>query len=322
MKKPSLLPRLAASLVALSSLTTLPATAATVPFTKALMYAFDPSAPGGDLQRTVHQQAGNTPPDAAAASLAHSGAWGSASGMAAADLAGGTLKSRATAQQDGTQTVYTQSNASFGDGFRTAGNNGSPFVWTPDAQARFSLTLSGMLDASPSLVDLSAGAFVLLSLYQPGTLDVNAPLASGPNLIGYYLYLLGNPNQQLQACNAGVCTQLVPTAYLGDLEGATNVVQNFNPGGDFDWVLLLGASGALYNPGTSYDMDLSHTLTFAYEGPQGSQTTPVSGLFNNFDVQDVPEPPLLALGMLALLGLQRATHHTTRRATTHSVSRG
>ena len=65
-----------------------------------------------------------------------------------------------------------------------------------------------------------------------------------------------------------------------------------NPHGDFDWLLLLGASGQEL-PGSSFDIDLPHTRTLSHAGSDGGFTMSDSGTL-----------ALLGLG-LVILGLLR-----------------
>ena len=84
------------------------------------------------------------------------------------------------------------------------------------------------------------------------------------------------------------------------------MIQQFQPGTDFDWSLLLGSSGSINIPGR-INMDLSHTLIFTYAGPAGTTTTSVSGAFNYFEVTGVPEPTTMLLFGSGLLGVIRAS---------------
>lgn len=144
---------------------------------------------------------------------------------------------------------------------------------------------------------------MLLSLYQPGTLTPSSKLVGGANTISSFLYLLGNPNQNLTYTDEqGQHHSLIPTAFYNDLSHNIHITQDFRPNGDFDWTILLGASGQVNGP-EFYNMDFSHTLTVNYSGPTGTTTTSVSGIFTT--TQAVPEPSvsvLLATGLVGVLG--------------------
>lgn len=288
--------------------------AATVPYTRALVVTHTPSDvdPAFPVDSDLNVQSGNQAPGASATSQSTADDWGSVTGSASADLATGELKTRSHVDFDGSgDFVYHQVNAYYGDGFRTADAQGSPFAWQTGSIARFSLDVEGFFSAQPGLEASGAGAFIYLGIYEQEALpDPLGNLAGSPGLIAYYFYTIGNPNQQVFSCSdAGDCTALVPSAYLGMLNGATTVVQDIQPGGDFDFVLLVGSAGQLSIPGT-WDMDLGHTVTFNYQGPTGSVTRSVSGTFNNFNVPTttVPEPTsalLIALGALGVVAMRR-----------------
>lgn len=275
------------------------ARAATVPYTEALLSTYNPAESATPID--VH----SAPAGPSQANYARSGDWGSVAGFASANLAAGQLKARAANSPLAGYSPYMQSNAWFGDGFRASDPSG-PFSWTPESLSRFNLDLTGSAVTSPKpLHDLgygNVGAFVLLSIDKPGTLNPDSPLVGGDNNIAYYLYLLGNPNQHLTYVdNQGRSQPLVATGVYNDLSSDIHIAQDFQPGGDFDWSLLIGMSGQITGP-DFYDIDLSHTLTLSYSGPAGSTTASSSGLFQNFS--PIPEPtgtlPLVAVPLLAL----------------------
>ncbi len=310
----SSMPRCLASLALLALPAATPAPAGTIPYTEALISTFNPSETNTFI--SIH----SAPAIASTQSYARSGDWGSVSAFASADLSTGQLKVRAANAPEAGISPYMQANAWFGDGFRTTDAGGSPFQWLPNTGARFTMDLTGSsVTSSPlQLAELGfgqVGAFVLLSLYQPGTLQPGGKLVGGANNIGYYLYLLGNPNQNLTYTDPqGVGHSLLPTAYYGDLTKDIHIAQDFQPGGDFDWVILVGASGQLTGP-QFYDMDLSHTLTVGYSGPAGATSQSVSGLFPG--TQAVPEPAsiqMLTLGLASAAGLALRRRRTTRLA--------
>lgn len=284
----------------------------TIPYTRALVVNHNPTLNGGtffDIDSDLHT---GTPPASSTITQDASGAWGSANGFASADLATGELKARSQVTFTGSSdSVYHQVNAYYGDGFRASDASGSPFSWQPDSTARFSLDVEGFFTSSPSLPTLGGGAFIYLGIYEANALpSPTGNLAGSPGLIQYFFYTIGNAGQQVFSCasEGGGCTALIPTRYLGTLNGTRTVVQDFQPGADFDYVLLVGESGQMTVPGT-WDMDLGHTVTFNYEGPRGSTTTSVSGTFANYNVpNNVPAPAgglLLALATLAMGALRR-----------------
>ena len=298
------------------------ALAATIPFSDAFVTFPNPDLPASNYY--VSQDDNNSnPPSAAASSLSGSGVWGAAGATASASLSsgqlGGQVYGNLTGQCSGPceyNTIYSQSNALFGDGFRSLNTNGTPFSWQSGSTARFGTTVDGSLAASPSLQALPGGAWVTLLLFQANTLDPNAIFGNQPNLLGYYHYLIGNPDLQVTSFSSTVGNlSLLPTAYLGGLDsGPVNIVQDFTPGGDFDWALLLGGYSFASLPGESFNLDLAHTVTFSYQGPAGTNTQSVSGLFDNYNVPStqVPEP-----GTLALLGLGLAGLGFARRRKAH-----
>ena len=319
---------LTASIAAVGLLATLsPAVvlASTVPFSQAYVAEHNPDVPN-DPFYLVADDNNSVPPSPAAASLANSGVWGAAGASASASLSSGQLGGRVygnlTGQCAGTcpgaNLIYSQSNALFGDGFRSLNTDGTPFNWQGGSSARFGITVDGSLAASPAFGGPnSGGAWVTLLLFQHDTLSPTGVFGAQPNLITYYHYLIGNPNLQVTSYGGGVVPNLtlMPTAYLGALGGGPiSIVQDFQPGGDFDWVLLLGSYANADLPGQSFDVDLSHTVTFSYEGPEGTYTQSESGMFNNYDVPaaSVPEPSTFALLALCLAGLG-----LVRRRTVH-----
>jgi hypothetical protein len=275
------------------------------PYNDSLLVWHSPDVPQPDFfgqQRVRELQPATGALASASTQYSGSGNWGSVSGMASADLASGQLKAQAAVNfvSPSDPALYMQTNTRFGDGFRTTTADGSPFTWIPGQGARFSMHLDGSMNSTQPLESLFGGAFLILSLFQPGTLTAEQNGISGPNIIRSYAYFLGNPNQDLQSCFQGSCVPILPTASYTDFSGGLDIVQDIDPGGDFDFQVLLGSAAWLYSPG-SYDFDFSHTVTVGYNGPAGALTQSVSGQFGNIGAAlAVPEPSSLALVLLAL----------------------
>ena len=276
------------------------------PYNDALLVWHSPDQPQNEFfgQQSARQlQSANGLLTVAGTQYNGSGNWGSVSGLASADLASGQLKTRAAvnfvAPPD--PALYMQSNARLGDGFRTTTAAGSPFQWVPGQGARFSMHLDGSMTSTQPLESLG-GAFLILSLFQPGSLTPDQNAISGASILKSYVYFLGNPNQNLVSCFQGNCVPVVPAATFTNFAGGLDIVQDIDPGGDFDWQVLLGSASWLYEPG-SYDFDFSHTVTVGYQGPVGAQTQSVSNVFGNIGtpvVVNVPEPGSLVLVLAGL----------------------
>ena len=270
------LPLLALGLISLAAPAV--AVAATIPFSSSGVAVHNPTMDLSNYFAQVNDSQSN-PPGPAAASLSDSGDWGFATATASADLTTGQLRGGVSGNLTGQgvyayNNIYAQTNALFGDGFRAYDLAGTPFSWQGGSTARFGITIDGDLFSSPSLPALPAGAWVTLFLFQPGTMTSNDIFGVQPNMIAYYHYLIGNPNLQVTSFGPGAGPggdlELLPTQYVGGLgTGAVNIVQDFTPGGDFDWALLLGAYGTANTPGHQFNLDLTNTVTFSYEGLAG-----------------------------------------------------
>lgn len=299
-------------MVALSPMMAAHATTAssTLPFNQALTFSYNGNATGLGTNNPCCDYVNvlqSAPAVLATTSYSQSGAWGEVGGFASADLATGQLKMRAFAEVgDGSVAPSMQANAIFGDGFRAMTPGNQPFTWDGSSRARFTLNLDGMLDSSRPLGgnSINADAFVILSILNKNTLDPNQPLINGPTAQKYFFWNIGNPDAEIYYTDqVGNHQLLTPTAHFSGIP--STLTADFTPGGDFDWVLLFGASGQIGQPGDRFDLDLSHTLTLSYAGPQGSVTNSISNQFVNFNapVPAVPEPQtwLMMVGGLGVM---------------------
>lgn len=275
------------------------------PFNQALIFTYNPSASGiglgGPPNCCDEINIANTPvppslaPATAATSYGRSGSWGNVSGSAQADLATGTLKLSASALGVGGNYPYMQANATFGDGFTTTNANGTPFTWGNNT-ATFHLSLDGTLASSDGFAD-SAG-FIWLSILPKGTLDPSGSYLGTQS----FLWVFGNPNLQIYYTDPSGNSTLLTTTQ-GYTYLPSSITADFQPGGNFDWVMLAGASGQEGN-GNWFNINLSHTIHLSFIGPDGTITTSDSGVF---DTVKTPEPLSIALfgaGLAALGGLR------------------
>lgn len=286
----------------------LQASANSIPFNETVAFSYNPSATGLNYSAPCCDYINNivtSPLAASETNYSQSGDWGSVGAYAKADLATGTLKMQASASSNMNSGFYPsiQSNAIFGDSFTTTTSGGSPFVWN-GSTATFNMALTGPNLMTSSDGFASAGGFIVLAILKKGTLDPNQPLIGSANGIEYFEYNIGNPNLQIYYTDQqGNSTPLAITAGYTDIP--SEISATFAPGGDFDWALLLGASGQ-ESPGEAFDIDFSHTLTLDYVAPEGTDTTSVSGQFTNIAAAaalPVPEPLTISTFAAGLAGL-------------------
>jgi PEP-CTERM motif len=273
-----------------------------IPFNEALTFSYNPNASGIGAQPPCCDYLNTivtAPLSPATQTYSETGPWGSVSAYAQADLATGTLKIQASAADSGSGAFPSiQSNAIFGDSFTTT-QGGTPFTWN-GSTATFNMALTGANSLTSSDNFATSGGFIVLAILPKGTLDPNKPLIGQPGG-QYFEYNIGNPTFQIYYTDpSGNSTPLAITA--GYTTIPSEISTTFAPGGDFDWALLLGASGQ-EGVGQSFDVDLSHTLTLDYVAPEGTTTVSDSGLFDNIsDETEVPEPLTLSLFGAGLAG--------------------
>jgi hypothetical protein len=287
--------------VACSSLAVGPATASslasqgTTPFNWALNYSYNPNASGIGGQNPCCDyvnQLVTQPLASATSSYSQNGPWGSVAGFSEADLSTGTLRSSARAWSSGIGGAhpYMQSNAIFGDGFTTTTPLGTPFNWG-NADATFHMKLTGTANSTDAFTD-SAG-FAMMFLMQKGTLDPSVSFLDPATSLGYFVWEFGGTGPLYYTDTNGLSHQLTITQNYASIPSSIDAT--FAPGGDFDWVLLLGESGQ-EAPGNAFNIDLSHTLELSYTGPAGSVTTSTSGAFDTLPPpRETPEPVTLAI---------------------------
>jgi hypothetical protein len=287
-------------------------------FTNSFTNFFSNSSDGNHLEFDYH-------PDGSATSSASSlsAFEGYAEGSASADLATGQLKSYSYADGSNSaglnKTLYAQTNATFGDSFRSYAGD-APFTWSGET-ASFTFDISG-------LVQLAGGAENQagfgLYIFNPGTLDLYAQWTNGAdtydqwsaNVLYNFNYVLGPGD-----------TFPDTTGQL--LSFPASVTASFTPGSDFDWAIWI--TTGIFLQGTLLDQygiaDFSHTIGVSYLAPEGVTTYSASGLFpdtvalTDAPAVKVPEPTTLPLLALSLLGAAFAFRRRKGAPTTVADSR-
>ena len=218
---------------------------------------------------------------------------GTVNATASADLATATLRGTVNVTSTGLadSIVFGAANARIADQFRTSTPSG-PFTWTPGNDAHFTFDVTGSITGSPDF----GGSFLSLFLFEAGTLN-SVPTQSTGLLNGSGVaWTFGPQNQVLSGATVLQNFATVPT-------GGVTIDYAFNPGADFDWMLVFSANGGLFgsNGAASLTADFGNTVHVAYSGPAGATTTSVSGLFTqitNVPAQ-VPEPSTVSLMLAA-----------------------
>ena len=220
--------------------------------------------------------------DGSTASISNSGdSFGRPSiGSAEANLGSGILRASST---------LAFSSARFGDSFRAATPSGSPFSWTADDTARFSLNITGSIDRSSSGSNFSD--FVILIL-EPGALNAYTDWLQQTGPADAWT------SQLIDSLDLGLDYETpLPDFYDDNLTSFPGSYDfDFSPEGDFDWVL---SATAFTNGGVT--ADFSNTFEVSYTGPDGSVTRSASGAFPG--TVAIPEPSsalLLVAGIGAL----------------------
>ncbi len=156
--------------------------------------------------------------------------------------------------------------------------------------------------------------FLDLQIIQSGTLNQNQPTYGGPAAIENSLWTFEGTSSFFSTTNyQGDTVQIPITQTFAGLPA--ELVVPIQPGGDFDWSLELGVSGAP-QPGYASVGDLSNTVTVFYQGPAGTITASASGLFDNFSSSVVPEPTTWAMMLIGFAGLGAAGYRASRKSTT------
>src|SRR5690606_27990777 len=111
---------------------------------------------------------------------------------ASVDNVAGTLGGHAGVTNTAGAFLYSQFQATMGDGFRSFDEGGSPFNWDGKT-ASFTLDVDGSIFAPSDLENVSA--WVALILYTPGSVQPGMNFFGDDGKIAHYLYHIGNPNQ-------------------------------------------------------------------------------------------------------------------------------
>ncbi len=175
--------------------------------------------------------------------------------------------------------------ASIRDTFIHSSGGSSPFVWSADDVARFSLDVSG----TSTIVDmfgrydgtddfLRAGGRIFFTAY-----DLNGN--------GFFEYTIGlHPNNDTYLSPLAGWTMVPVDAILSDASETFTV--DFTPNGDFTWAITMAIGASSFggvNSATA-TADYAHTINVVYTAPDSSTYRSVSGVFGSAATNEIPEP--------------------------------
>lgn len=225
------------------------------------------------------------------------------SAAASADLATGTLRAEAridntVATQD--RTAFVSSQALIGDSFSFSSAQGSPFVWGATDTATLNIRLDGTL-TNTSADPWPASYGVQFAVRQHGAIQSTegTPLTALGEF-NWSLFSQGGAPIGYEGWSTGALP--ITARVTGSLEtGDLNLALSFNPGGDFDWDLMLTTQAQLTNLPGSKAADFAHTMQASFVAPVTAVVSSSSGVFPVTSA--VPEPGSWAMLMAGLFAV-------------------
>jgi hypothetical protein len=242
--------------------------------------------------------------------------------FAAVSLAAGELKTKAVlgfgSDISGALVPINTRNGSasasviMADSF-TAYAGTKPFAWTGGTAVRFVFDLTGSSSIPEGLPSASVSknnvySQIVIRVYRPGGIDLYrqaqtfdfAAYPDFPTALAAFQAL----NAELTAKQVGtrywmLGGAIVPweidpeTVVVLDPEDPAHLEYEFQPGGDFEWILLMDTSVQLdaSQQNVTVAIDLSHTVSGSYVGPEGTTTYSASGLFPDTTADsEIPQP--------------------------------
>lgn len=218
------------------------------------------------------------------------------SGSASADLASGSLRALASIENTALATgrhAYVGATAWIGDSFSFASTQGGLFNWNNGGTVTLNLHLDGVLTHTLGDNSQQPSYGVQFAIRRHGAIQSTQGVSLAM-LGGFSWARVSQGDRQFYEPN--IYGSLPITAEVtGDLsDGGLDLQVNFQPGGNFDWDLVLytDAFNLTGQPGT-VSADFSHTLNASFVAPAGAVVTSSSGVFPVTSA--VPEPGSWAL---------------------------
>lgn len=230
------------------------------------------------------------------------------SSSASADLAAGSLRAAARIENSETtqgRTAFASATAWIGDSFTFNTAQGSPFAWGANGRATLNIDLDGVLNNTT--IDPWAVFYgVQFAVRQHGAIQSSQGIPLTP--LGQFVWSQWSTVHGPGGYDGSSSGTLPITALVsGSLEaGDLSLQLSFQPGGDFDWDLVLYTDTTLTDVAGIKEADFSHTLNASFVAPTGAVVTSSSGVFPVTSA--VPEPAgwaLMLAGGVGVLALGR-----------------